>query len=81
MRLSLKLGIGLAIFAFATSSFAAPTTFDWNFASTAGNISGNGTLTAVPDPSAVAGLYDITGGTETVTSNSGGIRGHDCAVF
>ena len=70
MRLYLKLGMALAILAFATSAFAAPTTFDWYFASTAGHISGNGTLTAVPDPSAAAGLYDITGGAGTVTSNS-----------
>ncbi|MGA9565941.1 MAG: PEP-CTERM sorting domain-containing protein [Candidatus Korobacteraceae bacterium] len=70
MRSYLKLGIALAILAFATSALAAPTTFDWYFASAAGNISGNGTLTAVPDPSAASGLYDITGGTGTVTSNS-----------
>jgi len=70
MRLYLKLGMALAILAFATSSFAAPTTFDWYFASTAGHISGNGALTAVPDPSATAGLYDITGGAGTVTSHS-----------
>lgn len=70
MRSCLKLGIALAILAFATSSFAAPVTFDWHFAGTAGHIYGNGTLTAVPDPSAVVGLYDITGGTGTLTSNS-----------
>lgn len=70
MRSSFTIGIALAILTLAPSSFAAPTTFDWHFASAAGNISGNGTLTALPDPSAVAGLYDITGGTGTVTSNS-----------
>jgi hypothetical protein len=48
----------------------ADTTFDWTFASTAGNISGSGTLTAVADPSMTPGLYDITGGSGFVTSNS-----------
>ncbi len=70
MRLFFKLGIALAILVFAASSFAAPTTFDWYFASTAGHTSGNGTLTAVLDPSAIAGLYDITGGAGIVTFNS-----------
>jgi hypothetical protein len=49
----------------------ADETFAWTFASTAGGISGIGTLTAVADPSATPGLYDITGGSGTVTSGGG----------
>ncbi len=47
----------------------ADTTFSWSFASTSGNISGNGSLTAVADPS-IAGAFDITGGSGIVTSNA-----------